>query len=182
MIEKFLPVKLNKDEMKLALLVDNLDIHFSIETEEERDILQKIVYLAQEHDYYSGKMYDFVWYKNGVLSLDIEYVCRMLKSKLQDGIYDFVDVDPDIHDQKIINDLRYVINMKPHNVELHKWLKLVSSIKYMNERWKREGINESGRVFSYLRTLEGEKGNVVVDNYEYAKSLVVDEIFGCEWK
>ena len=44
-------LKLTDEEMRLALLVDNLNIHFSIETETERLYLHSVAYLASKLGY-----------------------------------------------------------------------------------------------------------------------------------
>jgi len=119
----------------LLKLYEILNIPIKVSTVDDRILLQKSVYLAKKFNYDLG--FCFAWYVQGPyspeLTTDMYELYNDLNEIRREG--DKYNVQPYLLTQ--LNNLLYLMVVPP-NVCLSKpqWLKLVSSIIYLNQDYK----------------------------------------------
>ena len=123
-------------ELMLALIINYVDVNFSIETVCDRIILQKIVYLYScfnSDKYFSEN--DFCWYKNGAYNVDLTRFYYSLRAHCLYGIYDFIDYDLNITEVEACMKVKLLLNSSFRDLDRMErdcdWLELVASILFL---------------------------------------------------
>lgn len=155
------------EEMQLALLMDNVEESFNIETKDGRIIVQKLTYLAREFGYIVNKDYVFNWYINGPYCPQLTRNYYSLRGKLLDGIYDFIGQEITEDEKETVRKLKYLIGKKPKSIKLADWLELIASIDFLYKRY-----SDKNFVLKCLKDDPNKKHLVLDKNFENAYSAM----------
>ena len=164
----------DNEEMKLSLLIDHLNVDFSIESKADRIRIQKIVYLASELGYKINDDFKFSWYLNGPYCPALTRVYYSLRSKLCSGVYDFIDKDFD-GDETVIDNIKQIIDSKPQGIKkMSDWLELVASILFLHKFF-----NSRELAIKYLK-LDDNKKHLNIDQYSDSAYSILNKVYNLE--
>lgn len=150
-----------QEELALALLHNNTNVKFNLETEEGKRLVMSLVYLSNkmgykifnEDDYtrddytYNGYCHvirdslethpervKFMWDGYCPYSIIAAKISARLRGHLLDGYYEFIGIELSQSDKKVTEELSLIISEKPEYGTLSEWLCLISSIDFLFDK------------------------------------------------
>lgn len=122
------------DEIKLKLILDELNIPIDLSTFENRLILQKISYILQDFGIDLNLHYN--WYISGPYCPYLATLYYSLQQKIAAGDNDWKNYRISEEVQKILHRVKIsIIDSKPKGIKLSRWLELEASILYINNNF-----------------------------------------------
>lgn len=141
---------MNNNEIILGVVLR--EIHcFSIDTVDDRILLQKKVYLLNKF-YNSNLQYSYNWYINGIYSPSLASDCYKLIPR---GIESFSDFELTEDGEKQINKVNELANKKLNdNMTISSWYQLLSSVYYMFNEYGFTGIKNKEKLIKTIQSFK----------------------------
>jgi len=139
----------NTSDISLGVLLRELKC-FSIESLEERMLIQKKIYLLINNQ--SAKMpYNYNWYLHGPYCPSLTRDCYRI---IPNGAQQFDQYNlTDAYQTKVKNVNLFEEN-KPDNVSVVKWYELLASVLYINLEFSFFGIKEHTEIIEKVKELK----------------------------
>lgn len=135
---------MNNSHIATAVAIRDLKC-YSLETLNDRILLQKKVYLAQDIGLPLG--YGYSWYIHGPYSTDLTAVAYQIIPEGDTAIENHSLKEPYASIISKVNSLESVINEKNLKISVVQWYELIASIAY----WYKRGHDNESKIVDIIR-------------------------------